>query len=480
MNTRLSTYINTLNKMSDAAKAAFWYIVCNFLQKGITLLTTPLFTRMLTTDQYGVFSIYQSWYAIISIFATLNLSYGVYNKALTEYNKEKNALTASFLNLSSTITLLLLLLYFVNRGFWNSILGLPTVLVITMFLQLFFEPAFLFWAVNERYQYRYKKLIAFTLTTAIGGVFLSLAAVMLSTHKAEARIIPNAFLQIVFGFAFYIYIMIKGKRFFSRKYWSFALKFNVPLIPHYVSQTILNQADRIMISKLDSIENAAVYSVAYQISMVLSLLIGAINNSFIPFTYQSIKENKIKQLKQTADYIVILIGALTVLVTAAGPEIIKIFAAPQYYNAIWIIPPVTLSTFFIFLYSLFGNIEFYFIETKYVSIASCIGGLLNIILNYLAIPIFGYYAAGYTTLICYVIFTLLHYLFYLKVKKKHMPDVEFYNAKKWLYLSAAIILVMFFITLLYRTTLIRYSLILLSLLVVYWKRKKIIKMISWK
>ena len=139
---------------------------------------------MLTTDQYGVFSIYQSWYAIISIFATLNLSYGVYNKALTEYNKEKNALTASFLNLSSTITLLLLLLYFVNRGFWNSILGLPTVLVITMFLQLFFEPAFLFWAVNERYQYRYKKLIAFTLTTAIGGVFLSLAAVMLSTHKA--------------------------------------------------------------------------------------------------------------------------------------------------------------------------------------------------------------------------------------------------------------------------------------------------------
>ncbi len=62
------------------------------------------------------------------------------------------------------------------------------------------------------------------------------------------------------------------------------------------------------------------------------------------------------------------------------------------------------SVFFMFLYPLFANIEFYYEKTKFVMVASCSGALLNILLNYIFIGLYGYYAAGYTTLICYMVF----------------------------------------------------------------------------
>ena len=47
--------------MSIASKAALWFTICGFVQKGISFITVPIFTRLLTTEQYGVVSIFYSW-----------------------------------------------------------------------------------------------------------------------------------------------------------------------------------------------------------------------------------------------------------------------------------------------------------------------------------------------------------------------------------------------------------------------------------
>lgn len=100
------------------------YTICNVAQRGISLLSTPIFTRILTTEQYGVYSIYQSWYQILFIFATLNLTYGVYNNGLTKYEDDRLTFTASMQGLSTTITAGLFLIYIVAQPFWEKIFGL--------------------------------------------------------------------------------------------------------------------------------------------------------------------------------------------------------------------------------------------------------------------------------------------------------------------------------------------------------------------
>ena len=76
-----------------------------------------------------------------------------------------------------------------------------------------------------------------------------------------------------------------------------------------------------------------------------------------------------------------------------APEVISFMAPNRVLRAIWIIPPVASSVFFMFLYNLFANIEFYFEENKFIMVASVLGALLNIGLNYYLIPLFGYIVA---------------------------------------------------------------------------------------
>ena len=107
-------------------RASLWSMICIGTQKGITLLSMPIFTRLLTREQYGVFTVYQSWYTILVIFATLNLYGGVYNNGLLKYEKRRNEFTSSIQGLSTTVTFCLFIVYIVAAPFWNSLLKLST------------------------------------------------------------------------------------------------------------------------------------------------------------------------------------------------------------------------------------------------------------------------------------------------------------------------------------------------------------------
>lgn len=467
-------YIN----LSAPVKASLWFTICSILQKGISMITIPIFTRLLTTDQYGVYSVYQSWYSVIAIFATLNLSAGVFNNGMIKYEKDKNKYISTLQGLSTFATVIVFCIYVVAMNFWNDILGLSSVFVFAMFMQLLFEPAYLFWSARQRFSYRYRKLVVVTLIISITSPLLGIVAVLSTTYKVEARIISYVFVQVCIGLIFYIYNFNNGKIIFSKKYWRFALAFNLPLIPHYLSMSILGQSDRIMISYMVDSGKAAIYSVAYSISSLMTIVTTSINNSFIPYTYKAMKEKKYKGINDNSKFLLIFVGLAVVLVMAFAPEIIKIFAPKEYYEAIWIIPPVTVSVYFMFLYPLFANVEFYFEENKYIMTASCVGAIANISLNYFFIPIFGFMAAGYTTLVCYIMFAISHYIFHRKVIKKHIGRIQIYNIKFIFSFSILILIIMFFMILLYNYNLLRYSLISILLLITSIKRVVLIKLIK--
>lgn len=463
--------------LSAPVKASLWFTICSVLQKGITLMSTPIFTRLLTTEQYGVYSVYQSWYSIISIFATLNLSAGVLFNGLTKFKDDRDRLISSFMGLSSTVTFGLFLIYICALDFWNNLFNMSTLFMSAMFIELLVVPAYAFWAVKQRYDYKYKTIIILTLLVALGSPVLGIISVLATEYKAEARVLSYVSIQIIQGLFFYIYNMSKGKKFYVKEYWKYALKFNLPLIPHYLSMTLLNQADRIMIANMIGKDAAAIYSVAYQISMMMTIVTNAINNSFVPYTYKQMKERKYGDLKRVSNLLIIMIGIACIIAMIFGPEVIRFFAAKEYYNAIWIIPPVAASVYFIFLYSLFANIEFYYEKTKYVMIASCGGAVINIILNFILIPIFGYFAAGYTTLFCYILFSFAHFYFYIKILRGKQVE-EIYNRKFIILFSSVLIIAMLCIPLLYTHMIIRYTLVVGIIFACFKNRKMLADIFS--
>ena len=460
--------------MPEPTKAALFFTLCNFLQRGISLVTSPIFTRILTTEQYGVFTIFNSWYNVISVFATFNLSYGVFITGLTKFEDDRNRFSSSMLGLSTVITGVCLSVYLVSTDFWNKLFGLNTLLVLAMFFELLFAPAFAFWSNIQRNEYKYKALVLVTIIMSLANPLLGILTVVSTDYKAEARILSMVLVQACIGLVFYVLLFKRGKQFYSKKYWKYALAFNIPLIPHYLSMTLLQQTDRIMINNFFGTSEAAIYGVAYTVATMMKLVTTAINNSFTPYTYQSLKTHKYHGIRSTANLLLLLVGAGCIFAMAFGPEIIMILAPREYHDAIWIIPPVAVSVYFMFLYPLFGNIEFYYEKTKFTMLASCCGTGLNIILNYIFIRKYGYFAAGYTTLVCYILFALAHYIAFSTIIKEKGIVEKIYDIRFMVMYSLCLIALMLVVLFTYKLIIIRYGIIFIILLLMLLNRKRII------
>lgn len=272
----------------------------------------------------------------------------------------------------------------------------------------------------------------------------------------------------------FIHQLGKGKCFFSKKYWKYALWFNIPLVPHYLSQAILNSSDRIMINNMVDSSAAGIYSLAYSISSMMIIFNTALVNTISPWIYTKIKERKLGEIAGTSYLTMIMVAFVNLALIAFAPEAVSIFAPKSYYDAIWIIPPVAMSVYFMYAYDIFAKFQFYFEKTKFVMIASSISAIVNIILNYIFIKLFGYYAAGYTTLFCYALYTVSHYLFMNKIIRENLDGFKVFDTKILLAITFAMLILGFIMLFLYNFIYVRYSVILLTFIVCVIKRNQII------
>lgn len=466
------------NNMPVPAKASLWYTICNFLQKGISFIVIPFYTRLLTTSEYGQYSVFQSWKDILIIFATLNLYCGVFTKAMVDYEDDRLRYTSCMQGLSSLLTGILFIIYLMAHNFWNDIFEMNTMTMLMLFAYFIFYPSFSFWCVKQRVEYKYKSMIVATLMVSIATPIISIALLMKTNLRGNAIILGYLIVQIFIGAVLYIYQFYLGRTFYNRKYWSHALKFNIPLIPHYLSLIILGQVDRIMIKEYCGNNKAGIYNLAYQVSMIMNVVIGAINGSLVPWTYEKLKIKEFKKINVVTKNISIMLIVITMGIIAIAPEIILILGTREYMEAKWVIPAVAISVYFTFSYGLFSNIEFYFSATKFVMFASSIGAVLNIVLNALFIPIYGFIAAGYTTMICYFVFMIMHYIFMKKLCEREIGYNNIYDIK-FIFLSSALLFIYGLICIfIYNLPIVRYSLLISITIAIYIKRKAVLNLLK--
>lgn len=456
-------------------KVSGWFAVCSIVQKAIQFITIPLFTRLLSTDEYGQFTIYQSWLNLFLIFATLNLYAGVFNNGMVKYEDHREEYLSSMQGLSILSTFVVFILYWIFSPLAKDLVGLSAAAMFIMFFQILFTPPLSFWSTKQRFEYKYRKLVGITLSIAILNPVIGLLIVVFAQDKGLARIFSSAIVGIVIGAGFMVYNFMKGKVFYNRTYWIFALKFNLPLIPHYLSMIILGQADRIMIEWYYDKSQVAIYGLAYSLSLVMGIVTQSINSSFIPWTYRQCQHRNYKKIGQVSDALLLLVGIVSLIPAILAPELMAILGPAEYAEGAYLVAPISMSVFFTFLYSLFGNIEFYFEKSKFVMIASVSGAILNIVLNAICIPLFGYQAAAYTTLVCYIAFSVAHYVFMKRTCKEKGVTEDIYNIRRIIVLSISLIIVSHGIMLTYSNIILRLGVILIIMVVVFLNKSKIVQ-----
>lgn len=470
MHNLLSRY----RELSPTVKASIWFVVCNVIQKTTQILTTPIYTRILTKTQYGEYTVFLSWVEVATIFATLNIFYSGYNVGMERFRDDRANYTISMHGLCFSITTCWVVLLFPLATLISPIIGVPSKQLRMLLLYMYVFPIFQFWSARKKYDYQYKPLILVTAISSICSIALGTAFAIVFENKSDGVILAKIIAETLIAIPL-IYNSIKGlKTLYNSFYWKYALKFNIPLIPHYLSTMILNHSDRLMIVLLCSASDAGIYSVAYSIAMLMTIIQNAINSATVPWMYTKLRSNNLDGVAQTTTAIIAFVASLNLLLLTIAPEAIKLISTAEYYDAVYVIPPVTFGVFLTAIYGLFVNIEFYFNYNIFAAVASAIAAVSNIILNYIFIKMFGYLAAGYTTFASYLLLTIMHYCGLKKVSKKNdllYKRIFCIKNMALIIIGYAVFSVFVFAT--YSLTILRYSLLIIVIVTVVLKKSTI-------
>ena len=462
------------DRIPITVKASSAYAISSILQRCLSFITLPLFTRLLTTEQYGQLTIYQSWTGILSIFLTLNLAYGSFSTAMTKFENDRDGYIASVEGICLALSGVFLLVYLPFSGIWNKLFELPTAIMCVMVLELLGTTAIQLWSGKKRFEFKYKSVICITLGMAVVSPILAYLLVINSDEKGYARILGYSLISIIVGGFFYIRNAVKGRKIVDKGYWKFALGFNVPLLAYYLSQVIFNQSDRIMISHMIGKDKAAVYGVAYSLATILTFVLNAINNSYVPWYYGKIKEGKQEENKAVSLGIALLMAILLSGVIWFAPEIIFVIAGEKYAEAVYVIAPVAISILLLFYSQLFINFQFYFEEKKKLVGASIGAAVINLILNWVFIRMLGFVAAAYTTLVSYIVFAFSNYKAMKQILEKRKIEDKAFNYKGLITVFVLFCFLSFLGVLMYRWLIVRICIVVGIALILISQHKKII------
>lgn len=466
-----NSVVSRYRELSLPVKSSFWFMMCNFVQKCISMLTTPVFTRIMSEEQYGICGIFTSWSMIFEIIVSLCLS----SCAMVLYTKldNKEKILSTLTSLQVILGLFWIFIYLIAHRKISELLQMSESLCIALILSASSSQAIYLWMGYKRYLYEYKGSVGVTIViTVISSLFSAFSVVFIS-NSAAGRLIPMTIVNV--GVAVFLYFLDLKKCciIFDPYIWKFAFSFGIPLIPHAVSQFVLSVSDRLMINYMCGVKDVALYSVAGSIGAIFSMFTASINASFAPYQYQQIKNKNYKKLEQRADEVILLVAILSFGIMLFGNEIIFVFGGEKYIESTHIIVPVCLGAFFGYMFQLFARVQEYFLHKTTLVIASTLCAMMNVVMNYIFIGLYGYRAAAYTTFICYLFFCLIHYIFYKRVLRIDLNHISLYNIKHLALISLILIIFGFLIEWINQYLVVKYLLIVLVLILCVIKRKTI-------
>lgn len=459
--------------LSKVKKATLWITLCSFLQRGLSFITVPIFTRLLSTADYGSVSVYQSWEMVAMYVATLGVTYGGFNNGMIRFKDDLEGYTTSVVGLVLALGVLWIALCYTLSDNVVALTGMPLVLASLLFVEVIVKGIYDIWVSRMKFDYEYRKLVPASLVLSIAVSALGILFVVMASDKVLARVLSFVLVEAAFAIVLGGCMLKRSKRLFKWEYWKFTLLFNIPLLPHYLSQVVLSSSDRIMIANMCAASDAGIYSIAYSAGMIMTLLTNSLNSTVVPWLYRALAAKELRRISKTSITFLGGLALIVLVVDILAPEVVAILAPGEYSEAMTLVPVIAASVFFMFMYSYCSNIEFYYEKTGLAAVASVLAAVLNVILNAVFIPLFGYRAAGYTTLACYVVLGAVHYIFSQKVVRAEAGSAALSSAAVW-GLALVFTAISLVLPLLYPHPIVRYAVFGIAVVAAVVFRKKIV------
>ena len=382
------------------------YTIPAILSRGLSLFLIPLYTRVLSTADYGSLDLLTVFAGIVNLTIAMEVSQGLarYYAAEPEAGqKVVYASTAFWFTIACYTIFVVLLLPFTSQ-ISSLIMG-----------QSATENAFriglwyvwingLFYLIQNQFRWELRSreyaVVSMLMTITTAGISVMLTY---GLHLGLQGLLLGMVAGSLAGTMLGLFWLRNSFRFqFDKGKLHEMLYFSTPLVVSGIAVWASLYIDRIMINHLLTVDDVGLYGVGYRVASVASLVMIGFQGALTPliYTYHSSLETP----HQLARIFRLFVGLATLIFLALSlfaADIVKLLTTEPFYKGaavvVYLVPAVLLANMYIFAPGI--GIA----KKNHLMIWINVGGaLLNIGLNYALIPVLGIVGAGMATLIGYL------------------------------------------------------------------------------
>lgn len=397
------------------------YTGSRIVSKAIPFLLLPVVTRYLSPEDYGIVSMFSVLIGITIPFVGLNAQASVFR---SYYKKEIDfpVYVANSLFILTGCSFIAVIIYLAFSGIISKISGFPAnwllLVVLVSVFQFFINLILVIWMAKKKSLYYGFFQILLSLVNIGTSIFLIVNVGL----EWQGMVLGTAIAVIIFGlFGFFILYkdaFIKFK--LNIGYMKHSIGYSGPLIPHVISGIAISMTDRLFITNMIGLSATGLYTVGYQVGMIIGVLAGAFNKAWTPWLFEKLEEGKeavkYKIVKYTYFYFLLII-LLALILSFTASWFLNFFIGEEFYGATEFVIWIAVGYAFRGMYFMVVGYFMYTERTSFISGITFLVAFINIVLNYFLIKNFGPIGAAQATTVSLFIQFALTWFWATKVHR---------------------------------------------------------------
>ena len=462
-----------------ALKAGFWYVISTFLVKGLSFITTPIFSRLLSKEQYGEFSNFASWQTLLLIITGVEMQNTV-SRAYYDFKDDFDGYVSSVTVTSCVVTFLLYGLFLACGDWILGIISIPAEYVHILFFMLMFQSCKQIFMARERTLYRYKSVAAISMINLVVPTLIAVALVLLADapDRLSARIygfyIPSAMIGMVCAAV----ILWRGRK-FQWKYCKYAFVLALPLMAHYLTAHLLTSSNTIVTKLVLGAEVVSSVSIASSTNHILTILLQAVSGALTTWLMDNMEQENAKAARKGTLLYVIGISAVAIGVMLLAPELIWILGGRQYADSVLLMPGMVVAVLVQSVTTLFTIILTYKKKVVKTALYTGIVAVVSVAAKYFLLPYFGVMLLPVVNIVAFGILLVINYLLV-----RSCGGAGYVSFAKIIMVLAVVCAVMVGCFFLYQHTILRFAVIaaiaVVACMVIYKYRAFVIRLLKSK
>lgn len=407
-----------LNDIKNTIRQSAVYGLSRISTKLIAFILLPLLTLNFTVAEYGIFVLTESLWQILWAVFLFGFESGIvrWYLEITDKVKQKRFLFSVFIFLLAFNTLLTIVLYlfsdrisllvYENIAYSKFVLYACLIAIVETFSFIIF--------LLLRIEEKAKAYSALAVVTTLISLLMQVYFLQYTAIKLEGVFISKIIAPLTIIIFLLPYFFRHMKIGFEKALLMELLRYSFPIMIASLVMTFLNQVDRYILGSLTNLTNVGIYGLAYNISGLINfLVVSPFSLAFTVLSWKKLNDVNAKRFyTKTITYLFLAVTYISLMIALFTPHLIKIFTfKTDYWIASAYVPWIIIAMAFYGIHFV-GVFSFYVTKkTKYVFYSYLIALTINVVFNFIFIPVYGIYGASFVNLFSFIVLTAAIYIF---------------------------------------------------------------------